>query len=277
MQWSHVFQEVQTLALLSWAWFTFVVILNDGRECCLKADAGSLGARLPFGRLSFVLGFTEGGRQKKIVNVWVRSLIFFFLFFLSFLIYISVEHGETKEGWWLSGANRWIQTYMEGLPGCVIVFLLCALSHVCLYYLSVWLSVAVSVSDFCLSSTHLHTHTQGRLMEHKSSFNFLMILITWKLLLSIWALSSMVSGHPWNEHTLCNCVWACPRGVTNLPVIKQQSLFVSGWKSPPSVQDRLPRRLFHSMRFSYFGSPFCGLRVEEGVNKCQYGVVYLKE
>ena len=121
------------------------------------------------------------GRETEKDSKCVSSLIdlFFPFFSLSFLIYISVEHGETKEGRWLSGANRWIQTYMEGLPGCVIVFLLCALSHVCLYYPSVWLSLTVSVSDFCLASTHLHTHTQGGLLEHKSSFNFLMILITW--------------------------------------------------------------------------------------------------
>lgn len=91
------------------------------------------------------------------------------LSFLFFLIYIAVEHGATKEGWRLAGANRWIQTYMEGLPGCVIVFLLCALFfiHVCLWYLSV--VVLTLVSPHICSHTHKKKRSTAFLKVHITS------------------------------------------------------------------------------------------------------------
>lgn len=171
--------------------------------------------------------------KEKLVNVWVCSL-FFFKFTLQLNMVRQRKDGDSLER--TDGSKpTWKVFLAVWLFFCSVLYLMSAYS-VCpsgCQSLSLPLSVFLPQINTC---THTHI-TRDSLMELNVPWILYVILMRFKLLLFIWALSYMVWGQPCiNKQTLCNCVcvWVHPQGVTNLPVIKLQSLFVFKWKLPSS-------------------------------------------
>lgn len=110
-----VLYKRQILYLLS----TIQISSSGKSACCLKPES-----QLSFWEFLFLVSLK--GKDCKCEFSIVVFMSFFF-----FSICFSAEHSETKERWWLSGADRWIQTYMEGLPVCLSVCLmsLCLTTH----------------------------------------------------------------------------------------------------------------------------------------------------